>query len=47
MIPKPNMGLTDKETRFRQRYLDLICNGNTRTIFQTRAKVTEPLINLN
>jgi lysyl-tRNA synthetase class 2 len=39
MIPKPNMGLTDKETRFRQRYLDLICNGWVRKNFQVRAQV--------
>merc|ERR1719327_1240704 len=39
MIPKTVVGLTNVETRYRQRYLDLICNGHTRTIFQTRAKV--------
>ena len=39
MIPKPNMGLTDKETRFRQRYLDLICNNWVRKNFQVRAQV--------
>ena len=39
MIPKPTMGLTDKETRFRQRYLDLICNGHVRKNFQIRAQI--------
>ena len=39
MIPKGIVGLKDVETRFRQRYLDLILNRNTRDIFQTRAKV--------
>ena len=39
MIPKTTYGLVDKETRFRQRYLDLILNRGTRDIFQTRAKV--------
>ena len=39
MIPKTVVGLTNVETRYRQRYLDLILNKGTRTIFQTRAKV--------
>lgn len=39
MIPKNTQGLKDVETRFRQRYLDLILNRQTRDIFQTRAKV--------
>lgn len=39
MIPKTTYGLQDKETRYRQRYLDLILNRNTRDVFQTRAKV--------
>lgn len=32
-------GLTDIETRYRKRYLDLIVNNSTRDIFITRAKV--------
>lgn len=39
MLPHLHYGLKDKETRFRQRYLDLILNGNVRNIFQVRAKV--------
>ena len=39
MIPKNSQGLKDTETRFRQRYLDLILNRQTRDVFQTRAKV--------
>jgi len=29
------------DTRYRQRYLDLICNQNTHSIFRTRAKILE------
>lgn len=39
MLPHLHFGLKDKETRFRQRYLDLILNNRTRNIFITRAKV--------
>ncbi|XP_019756420.1 lysine--tRNA ligase isoform X2 [Dendroctonus ponderosae] len=39
MLPHLYYGLKDKETRFRQRYLDLILNNNIRFIFQTRAKI--------
>ncbi|XP_076270799.1 lysyl-tRNA synthetase isoform X2 [Rhynchophorus ferrugineus] len=39
MLPHLHYGLKDKETRFRQRYLDLILNGHVRTIFQIRAKI--------
>jgi len=39
MMPKATFGLVDKETRYRQRYLDLIMNPNTREIFITRTKI--------
>jgi len=39
MLPTSHYGLTDQETRYRQRYLDLIINPKTRTIFQTRTKI--------
>lgn len=39
MLPHLHFGLKDKETRFRQRYLDLILNGRVRNIFQVRAKI--------
>lgn len=39
MLPHLHYGLKDKETRFRQRYLDLILNGRVRTIFEIRAKI--------
>jgi lysyl-tRNA synthetase class 2 len=38
MVPRPGT-LKDQETRYRQRYLDLIVNDHTRTIFFTRAKI--------
>lgn len=39
MLPHLHFGLKDKETRFRQRYLDLILNSRVRNIFETRAKI--------
>lgn len=39
MLPHLHFGLKDKETRYRQRYLDLILNNNVREKFQIRAKV--------
>lgn len=38
-LPKRHYGLKDKETRFRQRYLDLIMNDHVKKIFITRAKI--------
>ncbi|XP_008553506.1 lysine--tRNA ligase isoform X1 [Microplitis demolitor] len=39
MLPHLHYGLKDKETRFRQRYLDLILNASVREKFQIRAKI--------
>jgi lysyl-tRNA synthetase class 2 len=39
MLPHLHFGLKDKETRFRQRYLDLILNSNVRTKFERRAQI--------
>ncbi|GAB0097261.1 Lysine--tRNA ligase [Sergentomyia squamirostris] len=39
MLPHMHFGLKDKETRFRQRYLDLILNNRVRQTFYTRAKI--------
>lgn len=39
MLPHLHYGLKDKETRFRQRYLDLIINNKVRETFQIRAKI--------
>lgn len=38
-LPEKWHGLKDIETRYRQRYLDLIVNEDTREIFKTRAKI--------
>jgi len=39
MLPTAISGLKDLETRYRQRYLDLIVNARTREVFVTRTKV--------
>eukprot|EP00798_Chlamydomonas_sp_ICE-L_P005736 gene5736-6026_t len=39
MPPSTRYGLKDQETRYRQRYLDLICNPEVRDNFVIRAKV--------
>ncbi len=38
-LPEKWHGLQDVETRYRQRYLDLIANQRTKEIFKTRSKV--------
>ncbi|MDH3317052.1 MAG: lysine--tRNA ligase [Gammaproteobacteria bacterium] len=45
LIPLPEKfhGLADLETRYRQRYVDLIVNEYTRRTFRTRAKITDYL----
>lgn len=39
MLPKEHYGLKEQETRYRQRYLDLIMNENVRKTFQTRTGI--------
>ncbi len=39
MLPHMHFGIKDKETRFRQRYLDLIINPEVRHKFHVRAKI--------
>ncbi|XP_075214830.1 lysyl-tRNA synthetase isoform X2 [Lycorma delicatula] len=39
MLPHMHFGLKDKETRYRQRYLDLILNEKVRQKFHIRAKI--------
>jgi len=39
-LPDKFHGLTDQETRYRQRYLDLIANEETRRTFIIRSKIT-------
>ena len=38
-LPEKWHGLTDVETRYRQRYLDLIVNPGSRAVFEARARV--------
>lgn len=38
-LPEKFHGLNDKETRYKQRYLDLIVNKNVKETFKTRSKV--------
>ncbi|KAJ2765892.1 lysyl-tRNA synthetase [Coemansia nantahalensis] len=38
-LPKSHYGLRDQETRYRQRYLDLIMNASVRDKFVTRSKI--------
>lgn len=39
MLPTGYTGLKNQEVRYRQRYLDLILNNETRRVFETRAKI--------
>lgn len=40
-LPEKFHGLTDQETRYRRRYVDLIMNEDTRKTFELRAKVID------
>ena len=40
-LPEKFHGLTDQETRYRQRYLDLITNEESRKVFKIRSAVVE------
>jgi lysyl-tRNA synthetase class 2 len=42
-LPDKFHGLTDQETRYRQRYLDLIANEDTRRAFLIRAQITNTI----
>jgi lysyl-tRNA synthetase class 2 len=39
MMPKGHFGLKDQETRYRQRYLDIMMNDDVRRVFTARAAV--------
>jgi len=39
ILPTTKYGLKDMETRYRQRYLDLMINDNVRKTFETRSKI--------
>ena len=43
MLPVARYGLSDQETRYRQRYLDLIMNDNVRQLFFTRTRIIKYL----
>lgn len=45
MLPQVRTGLKDQETRYRQRYLDLIMNDNVRKRFIVRSKIITYLRN--
>ena len=40
-LPEKHAGLTDTETRYRQRYLDLMMNEESRAVFTKRAKIID------
>jgi lysyl-tRNA synthetase class 2 len=42
-LPEKWHGLSDVETRYRQRYLDLIVNPDSRRVFETRSKVVSAI----
>jgi lysyl-tRNA synthetase class 2 len=43
MLPKGWFGLSDQETRYRQRYLDLILNNTVAKTFQMRSRVIDSI----
>src|SRR5262245_27578864 len=42
-LPEKWHGLTDVEIRYRQRYLDLIVNPDSRKVFETRSKIVSSI----
>ena len=42
-LPEKHHGLVDKEQRYRQRYVDLIMNADTRETFKTRSRIVDTL----
>jgi lysyl-tRNA synthetase class 2 len=42
-LPEKFHGLTDVETRYRQRYLDLVVNPESRHVFETRSRIVSAL----
>jgi lysyl-tRNA synthetase class 2 len=44
-LPEKFHGLTDQELRYRQRYVDLIMNEDTRNVFKMRTKIIQYLRN--
>ncbi|SFP49270.1 lysyl-tRNA synthetase, class II [Nitrosomonas cryotolerans] len=44
-LPEKFHGLTDQEQKYRQRYLDLIANQDTRNVFAIRSKIIQTIRN--
>ncbi|GGK79444.1 lysine--tRNA ligase [Amphritea balenae] len=44
-LPEKHKGLQDTETRYRQRYVDLITNEQSRKVFETRSKIVSGIRN--
>ncbi|MBU0984322.1 MAG: lysine--tRNA ligase [candidate division Zixibacteria bacterium] len=42
-LPDKHSGLTDKETRYRRRYADLIMNPEVRDVFATRSRIVQSI----
>lgn len=42
-LPDKHAGLTDTETRYRQRYLDLMVNDESRQVFQKRSRIVDSI----
>ncbi|MFT5896453.1 MAG: lysyl-tRNA synthetase class 2, partial [bacterium] len=42
-LPEKHAGLTDTETKYRQRYLDLMVNDDTREVFRKRTKIVSTI----
>jgi lysyl-tRNA synthetase class 2 len=42
-LPEKFHGLTDQEARYRQRYIDLIVNPESRQVFETRSRVIQAI----
>ena len=42
-LPDKHAGLTDTETKYRQRYLDLMVNNETREVFVRRSKIVDSI----
>ena len=45
MLPKPFTGLTNPETRYRKRYLDLIANPENKDTFVKRSRILREIRN--
>src|SRR6266567_1897624 len=42
-LPEKFHGLADQESKYRQRYVDLIMNEETRAVFQTRSRIVQAI----